>query len=530
MAKITLPRASSPAAAGISSKALASFIAEINANELDIHSVMVVRRGQVAYEDFRAPYRPEDPHILFSVSKSITAIAVGFAVDEGCVSLNDKVADLLPELRMYDSHKYLERLKVYHLVTMTAGKKISVTVDRSQKQWVRDYAMGEWSYAPGENFSYCNENIYLLCAIICRVTGQSVTDFLTPRLYEPLGIERPYWEHDGCGVEVGGWGLNLRTEDIAKIAMCYLDEGKFQGSQVIPAHWVRDSSAKQEETKRDGGTPTGHGDYGYGYCFWRNVIPNSFRMDGMFAQFAWIFPEYDACVVTTGGEMNMGKIQDIFYAHALSLFDESNLEAADIPKLPEYPALAATPRNPAIEAKLNGRCIHFPDNIQKLSRAVKFPPSMMPVFTFFMSHDKAGGIDNLHFNFQEDSVKFSWSEGRERNTVLCGMDGRARKCKIKLGGVEFVLSCSAAWEGDELHMRLRCVNSVAVRKLTFWFGDNRIVRMLPRSEPALEGLVEGAANGARENINNKFIGELAARLMGAIVLIAEPLHVGYMRK
>ena len=522
-----IPRAKSPAAAGISQAALAAFMREIIAQQLNLHSIMVIRRGQVAYEDFRAPYTPNDPHLLYSVSKSITAIAVGFAVDEGLVSVNDRVADLLPELRADDTHENLEKLKVYHLLTMSAGKNVSALVDRTKKQWLRDYAKAEWIYAPGEGFNCCNENQYLLCTIIHRLSGQSVTDFLMPRLFEPLGIARPYWEHDGGGIETGGWGLYLRTEDLAKIAMCYLCEGKYEGRQVIPAHWVRDSAKKQVETPDNG--EDAEGKQGYGYCFWRCVFPNAFRMDGMFGQFAFIFPDYDACVITTGGELNMEGIKNALQAQLPALFDENDTAAPEIPRLPAYEPLAAAPRNPALEARLNRGCVHFPNHMQKLSRKMGFPLSMMPFMVFFMAPDKAGGIDRVHLRFGEDALKFSWSEGRERNTVLCGLDGRARKCKITLGGVDFVMSCSAAWQGDELQLRLRCVNGVCERRLTFWFGKGRLVRMLPRCDPGLHLMTDGAANAVKDQLKNPVLGEVAARMMGQIALIAEPLHIGYIR-
>jgi len=526
MTTLAIPRAKSPAQAGISAQALRKFMDAIVDQGLDLHSVMVIRHGQVAYEDFRAPYTPHDPHILYSVSKSITAIAVGYAVHEGLLSVNSKVADLLPELRSYDMHPNLEKLKVFHLLTNSAGKKIDAMVDRTKKQWVRDFAQGAWDYIPGEGFNYCNENTYLLCAILCRVIDESsVTDFLMPRLFAPLGIERPYWETDGCGVETGGWGLSLRTEDLAKIAMCFLDEGKFQDRQVIPRAWVRDASAKQVSTSNNGEHDDGK--QGYGYCIWHNVFPGLFRFDGMFCQFAWMFPAHDACVVTTGGELDMAAVNDAFQAVLPDLFDEKDKSETEIPKLPAYRPLGKAPRNATLEKRLNRACIHFPK--KRLGKAMNFPLSMMPAMVFFMAHDKAGGIDNIHLRFEENTLRLSWSEGQERNTVLCGMDGKARKCKITLGGVEFVMSCSAAWEGDKLNMRLRCVNAVAERQLSFWFGPGRMVRMLPRSDPGLHRMTGNLANAAREIVKNPMLGELAARAAEQVQHIAEPLHVGYMR-
>ncbi|MCL2446853.1 MAG: beta-lactamase family protein [Oscillospiraceae bacterium] len=519
---MSIPRAKNLQEAGVNPTALASFLRDIITRNLNMHSVMVVRNGRVAYEDFRAPYKASDPHILYSVSKSITALATGFAVDEGLLSVHSRVADLLPELRVHDKHEYVEQLRVRHLLTCSAGKKLSAVLDRGRQEWVIDYAQAEWIYAPGEGFHYCNENTYLLCLIITRLAGMSVTDYLMPRLFAPLGIARPYWETDRRGVETGGWGLSLRTEDLAKIAMCCADEGKYLGKQVLPAAWVKAACGVQVDN-------TDNDSQDYGYCFWQNTHPGSCRMDGMFGQFAWIFPEYNAVVAATGGELNMGEINQALMRHIPSLFDAKETIDCTIPRLPAYPPLPKTPRNPAFEQELNRQCIRFPDTVQKISRVLRFSPSVMPTMVFFMAHDKAGGIDKVHLRFGENTLRFSWNEGRERNTILCGMDGQARKCAVILGGVRFVLSCSACWRGDELHLRLRCVNAVAERSLVFTFGQRGVVRMLPRSNPPLSALIDDAARGAKDNIANPLLANVVSRAMGQVVQLAEPLHVGVRR-
>ncbi|MCL2300068.1 MAG: beta-lactamase family protein [Firmicutes bacterium] len=531
MEEITLPRASTPEEAGVSGGALAAMTREIVDEGLEMHSLMVLRGGRVAYEDYRAPYGAETPHAMYSVSKSVTSIAVGFAVEEGKLRLEDKAADLVPELREADKDERLEQLQVVHLVSMCAGKSVSVAADRTKKHWVRDYGAAKWIYAPGEGWHYCNENIYMLCVILRRVTGESVTDYLMPRLFEPLGIARPFWETDGGGVEAGGWGLFLKTEDMAKIGLCYLHDGVFEGRQVIPAGWVRASSSKQRDNgaaSRVGDAGDDQGLWGYGYCFWMNTFPGSYRMDGMFAQFVFVFPAYDACVVTTGGEPDPGAIYRAVFRQIPKLFEKSDEAPVDIPRLPAYEPPAEAPRNPVLEAKLNRRCIRFVPTAQPLGKAVGFPLSMMPAMILFMSADKAGGVDRVHLRFGEDGLKLSWSEGKERNTVLCGMDGRWRKCRVTLGGVGFVLACSAAWEGEELHVRLRNLNSVAQRMLTFRFGA-RAVRMLPRSLPGLETMTAAAADAVRTGMKSKALGKLVAGVMDKITALAEPTHVGVLR-
>jgi CubicO group peptidase (beta-lactamase class C family) len=523
--QLSIPRAKTPEEAGISSRVLAEMMRGIIDEGLEVHSVMVLRHGQAAYEDFRRPYGPDEPHTLYSTSKSITAIAAGFAIEEGKLRLDDLVADLVPELREFP-HENWEKLRVVHLLRMSAGKHLNYLVDKRKKQWVRDFARAEWLYAPGEGWHYCNENCYMLCVIIQRLYGQSVVDFLMPRLFGPLGIERPFWETDGRGVETGGWGLYLRTEDLAKIGLCYLDEGKYRGRQVIPADWVRESSKVQTDTSDRKDEPIGS--HGYGYGLWMNPPPGGFRTDGLFAQFTFIFPEYDACIVTTGGEGVMHNVTDAVFKYLPALFIEEDGETCEIPRLPDYPPLPASPRNGIQEERLEGRVIHFSPATQHFPKTVGFPLSVIPGMIFFMSADKAGGIDKVRLRFGEDSVKFSWSEGRERNTVLCGMDGRPRKCRITLGGVPFVMSCSAAWKGDALQLRLRCLTSVAERRLDFTFKGRAVV-MLPRSAPGLDCLRADSERFARENIPLPLSDKFITGAVDTVLWLVEPRLVGVVQ-
>jgi len=154
--------------------------------------------------------------------------------------------------------------------------------------------------------------------------------------------------------------------------------------------------------------------------------------------------------------------------------------------------------------------------------------SVMPTAVFFMSADKAGGIDKVRFRFQENTLKFSWNEGAERNTVLCGMDGRARLCRITLGGVEFIVSCSAAWEDAKLHVWIRPVNSVAERRLSFTF-KGRQVRMTPRSSPSINVMAEYAAPFAATMIPNPALAQFVAGSMNSIIAMCEPVHFGFLR-
>jgi len=536
MSEKKLPRAQKPEDIGVSSGELAALMRDAVDTGLEWHSLMVVRHGQVAFEAFRKPYSPNFPHVMFSVSKSVTSCAVGFAVEEGLLAVEDKVADLVPELREFaPDDENLEALTVRHLLTMTSGKLVSPMADKAKKRWLRDFAEGKWSYPPGEGWNYSNEGPYMLCVILKNVTGMGVVDYLMPRLFGPLGIPRPFWENDGNGVEAGGWGLYLTTESFAKIMTCYAQGGVFEGKQVLPAAWV-ETSGSPLVMNYDHRTDE-HGGNGYGYCFWVNSIPGSYRADGVFSQMGVIFPQYDACVMTTGGEVFTRNTLDCLFRHLPALFESNEIlpEGEEIPAFPDYPVLAAAPRNAAMEESLQGRTVLFPNATQQLPKMLGFPVSVMPVAVFFMSADKAGGIDKIRFRFQKDTMKFSWNEGAERNTILCGMDGRARLCKITLGGVDFTVSCCAAWEGapegpggEKLHVWIRPLNSVAERRLTFTF-KGRQVRLLPRTAPSLSTLGEYAAPFAASMIPNPALGQFVAGSMGRIIAGAEPTHFGYLR-
>ena len=539
MKETKILRAASPEAVGVSPEKLAALMEDIAQAGLEIHSVMVLRHGKVAYESFRKPYAPQYPHVMFSVSKSITSCAVGFAVAEGKLTLEDRVADLVPELRGDKEDPRLEALTVRHLLTMTSGKVVNVMIDKARKTWIKDYADAKFSYPPGEGWNYSNESIYILCVIIRRVCGECVVDYLMPRLFEPLNIPRPFWENDGGGVEAGGWGLYLTTESLAKIMLCYTQGGKYEGRQVVPADWVAESGKAQ--VMQGDAHPSTYGGSGYGFCFWKNPAGESFRADGVFSQFGLIFPEQDACVVTTAGQMDSNATLEILFRYFPQAFEESgdrDQESGDrgqgsgveIPALPDYPVLEPRPRNMALEYELEDKMITFPAPLHQAPRVVGMPVSMMPMAVFFMSADKAGGINKIRLRFTADACKLSWSEGEERNTVLCGMDGRARNCKVTLGGIDFTVACSAAWDGQhKLRIWIRVLNSVAERRLTFYFRG-RQVTMVPRSSPSLASVAEYAAPYAASWIPSAVLGSIVANTMDKLTMMAEPPHIGILRE
>ncbi len=245
MSRTDLPRAATPEDVGVYADVVEQFIDYIQKEQLEFHSLMVLRHGKVAAEWYNEPFDANTKHTMYSVSKSFTATAVGFAVTEGLLSLDDVVTDFFPDYPPRTPHEYFQKMTVRTLLTMTSGKQTDMMANKGKIDWVEDFINSPWVFEPGTEYLYVNENIYMLCAILHRVTKMSVIEYLTPRLFQPLGIETPFWETDPNGVEAGGWGLYITTEDLAKFADCYLHEGKYRGRRVIPKTWAQEATKNQ---------------------------------------------------------------------------------------------------------------------------------------------------------------------------------------------------------------------------------------------------------------------------------------------
>lgn len=477
----SIPRAESAEAVGVSSAAVAAIIRDMEEKQIESHSMMIIRHGKVAFEAWRKPYGPDILHTMYSVSKSVTATAAGFAMAEGLLTPDTRLVDVFPE---YANPKDddLERITLHSLMTMTAGKNVSLLADKTSDTWVKDFMETKQSYSPGEGWSYISENTYCVAAMIARVTGMTVTEYLTPRLYEPLGITKTQWERDSHGTETGGWGLFLKTEDLAKIALCYLNGGKFGGKQIIPKGWCKLASANHTS-----GIP-GSPEHGYGYFIWGCACGKGvYRFDGMFSQFAYIFPEEDAVVILTDNEINEDKARRCLEDHVDGLFfDGEAPEAKEIAEFPELEEIEPMSRQPETEKKVDGRTIKITPN--PVLQALGFPLSVLTFPAIYMCADKAGPIDNVRFNFYEDECTMYWTEGDESNIVHIGLDGEARRSRIRLGKLNYTLSSSGTWVDENcFEIWLRPLEAIGQRRLKFTFkGDS--VTVTPSCYPSLQYL------------------------------------------
>ncbi|HWX23129.1 MAG TPA: serine hydrolase [Candidatus Binatia bacterium] len=317
-----LPR-STPEAQGISSQAIRDFVEA--ADKINtLHSFMLVRHGRVLAEGWWKPEAADKPHNLASLSKSFNSTAVGLAIADGKLSLDDPVLKFFPADAPADPSENLKAMKVRDLLTMTCGHDTepkSVGGGPSVKQFLAHPV----PHQPGTHFQYNTMGSYTLSAIVTKVTGQTTLEFLKPRLFDPLGIEHPEWASSPEGNSLGGYGLKLCTEDIAKFGQLYLQKGKWNGKQLVPEKWIEQATSKQVPNDQEGHSKIGiDWQQGYGFQFWR-CTHNAFRGDGAGGQLCVEIPDKDAVLAITAdtgnfqGEMNAiwDKLYPAFQSEAL---------------------------------------------------------------------------------------------------------------------------------------------------------------------------------------------------------------------
>lgn len=294
----TLQRAT-PESQGVASSAILQFVEAVENQVHELHSFMLLRHGKVIAEGWWSPYGREYPHQLFSLSKSFTSTAVGFAVSEGILSLDDKVISYFSDEASAAANEHLAAMQIRHLLTMSTGQAHdtwSNMVDRPDGNWVRGFFEVPVIEPPGTHFVYNNGATHLLSAIIQKVTGTKLVDYLEPRLFEPLGIQNATWQASPQGITAGGIGLSLTTEDVARFGQLYLDKGMWQGKRLLSEAWITEATGTRIANE---GIETDWRQ-GYGYQFWRGRH-QTYRGDGVFGQWCIVMPEQDAVLVITSG-------------------------------------------------------------------------------------------------------------------------------------------------------------------------------------------------------------------------------------
>ncbi|HVU26174.1 MAG TPA: serine hydrolase [Verrucomicrobiae bacterium] len=471
---ISLPR-STPEAQGISSLAILDFLEtadkNFNADSNAVHSFMLVRHGHVVAEGWWSPYDAKTRHKMFSLSKSFTSTAVGLAIADGKLSLNDPVISFFPDDTSENPGDNLKAMRVRDLLIMSSGQNADTIAQlgnvmgsfgHTNVSLTKAFLNAPVEVKPGTLFIYNTPGTYMLSAIVQKATGEKVFDYLRPRLFKPLGIENATWDESPQGVTLGGIGLNIRTEDIAKLGQLYLQKGNWNGKQLIPAAWVAAATTKQTS---NGSNPASDWEQGYGYQFWR-ARHDIFRGDGLYGQFCIVMPEQDAVVAMTGGTRDMAGVMNLIWDKLLPAMQTNPLPAND----GAYERLKAKlasltllqPKGSAtseMAGQVSGKIYSFPPNIFNID-SVKFDFNGENTTLMVRSRGKEHkiSIGNQH-----------WEKG-ERTDFVAGADWRVADA------VEQSVAASGAWTADDTYTAkfAYCETPLAVR-FTFRFAGEKVL-------------------------------------------------------
>lgn len=504
----------SPESVGITSASLLSLIELAKQRNLKMHSLMVLRHGKVAAEMWWKPYAADIPHHMYSFSKSVTATAVGFAAAEGLLSLDDRVASFFPRRIRADADDRIYSVTVRHLLTMTSGM---VTANESTMNkhidWVDWILNTHLDSFPGEKFTYNSLNTYLLSAILRKVTKTGLTEYLTERLFEPLGIKTPQWQKCPVGIEVGGWGLKLTSEDMAKFTLLYLRDGMWNGKRILPEGWASEATRCQTDTTTD---PKfyDHPDSvaGYGYHFWVNR-DGSFRADGMYGQYGLALAKQDAVIITTAGAPNQMKVLDLLWDSVIpcigSIPDGSE-PGEDYRMLCERAAGLEIPRQefcsrePEREAEITGRTYRFEQNYV----------SLLPLAVRYLHDLPVLGLNTLKLDFTESGCRILCTEGDYENNLEFVPDGEYSENTVSLGRESFRMAVRGGWLSDgRFEIDLLPIEHPHMQKLFLQFDGDKVDLDFDE-EPPLEDSVKSVIDLIRVM---RPISSQLARLAGKLI-------------
>lgn len=446
----------------LSCKRLYEFYRELENRGIENHSLIIMQNGETLFEEYAAPYSADMPHTMFSVTKSIVATAAGFAIEEGLFSLDSKILPIFSEYEHCESEQW-EETTVRSVLTMQSNKEFSFLQDMTG-DYVEIFMKAP--FRKNKGFLYSNNDAHMVAAIIQKLSGENLVDYLMPRLFEPLGIERPFWETNEKGECIGGTGVYLKLRDVAKICQCYADSGRYNGRQIIPEWWTREATRLQVDFD-------GKGKNGYGYLFW--LEGGCVCMSGMFGQFAGYFPQYDAVAVGFNCVVDDNKNTSLMENELMKVFEGPDGGGWE-EKLSDY--LASRGEKPVICDGIpdipTGRVFRltaFSDIIAKLM----FPASLIPrSLTSSFARRPKKNLDRVSFEIVDGALEIKWYEEEDEVIIKSGLDGVPRTSCCSIKGYPYTVRSYAYMQGGKLRAVIKPLNTLATQYATFDFAKDTV--------------------------------------------------------
>lgn len=558
-----------PESQGISSDLFAALLRELDASkDTEMHHFMALRHGKVICECNFAPYPKGMWHITHSMCKSITGMAIGMLIEEEKLKLDENIYDIFPDHINAFSKIFRPVITVENLLTMTSGVTFNESGIVSGNDWLGSFLNASVNGKPGTEFQYNSLNTYVLSAIVTKRTGETLTEYLTPRLFGPLGITKYYWETCPKGITKGGWGLFLCAEDMAKLGQLYLQRGKWNGQQLVSEYWIEISTARHLKTQ--------NGTYGYGYQLWMEQRPGSFEYNGMLGQNVIIYPDMDMVLVTNAGNKEM--FQDCIMLNIIRKYFPVNYHPADV--LPENPLSYSLLKrlcgelengeNNNRSTSLRGRwkrnvvsrrkhsdkkysyrisaAVDRPSDHHSFMRAVSGRTYVMeqqnigiaPLFVQVFHNNMTDGISEISFTYDAGNFYVSFTEGEVIHKLPVGF-GRAADGCVDLHGEHYLVATLGEFARDEndipvLKLEITFIEECVKRKAHIFFHEDDEIEIRWNETPGKKMILAGLSSITEELsgnfLYNSLLGdhnittELLHRLMKQTI---EPVVRGYLK-
>ena len=559
-----------PESQGISSDLFAALLRELDASkDTDMHHFMALRHGKVICECNFAPYPKGMWHITHSMCKSITGMAIGMLIEEGKLKLNENIYDIFSDHMNAFSKIFRPVITVENLLTMTSGVTFNESGIVSGNDWLGSFLNASVNGKPGTEFQYNSLNTYVLSAIVTKRTGETLTEYLTPRLFGPLGITKYYWETCPKGITKGGWGLFLCAEDMAKLGQLYLQKGKWNGQQLVSEYWIEISTARHLKTQND--------TYGYGYQLWMEQRPGSFEYNGMLGQNVIIYPDMDMVLVTNAGNKEM--FQDCIMLNIIRKYFPVNYHPADV--LPENPLSHSLlkrlcgelengennnrstslrrgwKRNVVSRRKHSDKkysyrisaAVDRPSDHHSFMRAVSGRTYVMeqqnigiaPLFVQVFHNNMTDGISEISFTYDAGNFWISFTEGEVIHKLPVGFGKAADGC-VDLHGEHYLVATLGEFARDEndipvLKLEVTFIEECVKRKAHIFFHEDNGIEIRWNETPGKKMILAGLSSITEELsgnfLYNSLLGdhnittELLHRLMEQTI---EPAVRGYLKR
>ncbi len=475
-----------PESVGIPSGAVTAMLEELYAQGIEMHSFMLLRHGKVCAEGAWKPYAMDEPHIMFSFSKSLTSTAIGFAVQEGILSLDDRLVELFPDKIPENPSENLQKCCVKHLLMMGCGHETEIAWGPNQENdWIADFLSHPFVYEPGTHFLYNTAGTNMLCAILQKKTGLSLTEFLKPRLFGPLGMTDIQCHILPNGVSMGGAGCCLTIEDMARFVQFVANRGQWDGKQLLNEGWFGLATTKQIDNAGAGwgGDP----DWQAGYCFqfWRCAPEGVFRGDGAFGQYGVVMTKQDAVLVIQSASMKLQAVLTAVWEKLLPQMAEG--------ALPEDPKSLHVLQNRLKNLELNPMLgMRSPGAEESLSGAVYVPDKPVPGFADILGGvgrfvPEGSALQTLSFHFGPAGLRLIAQQDNGEFALDVGMQGHFAQNRVN--GVLY--GGNGRWRAkDKLEMELRNTRTVAGKRFVLQFAGDKLYITADSTIPEIGGLGE----------------------------------------